>query len=70
MWNHFVEMSAILLSMLLLCSLKADAKIVDLTHYINDNATMVHPAFGEFRLDVKQHGWIDLQNGGKAWYGY
>ena len=43
-------------------------KIVDLTHYINDNATMVAPLFTKFKLDVIQKGWINLQKGGKAWY--
>ena len=53
----------------LLCiwSLTAESKIVDLTHYINDNATMVQPLFTKFKLEIAQKGWKDLPNGGKAW---
>ena len=47
--------------------LHSEGKIVDLTHFVNDNDTMIWPDYNEFYLEIQQRGWIDLENGGRAW---
>ena len=45
----------------------SEGKLVDLTHPLNENNSMVWPGFYHFRSAELTKGWITLGDGNEAW---
>ena len=59
---------AVILAILVGClSTQTEGKLVDLTHYNNDNQTVLWPGYDNFELHITYRGWLELEDGSRLW---